>query len=353
MTAASGSERHGSAGARRPGVVALPANQPRRFYRGGDAIAAFRGDPPTDGWRPEDWVGSTTALYGAAVTGLTRLDSGVLLRDAVRADPDGWLGPEHVNRFGADPALLVKLLDAGQRLPVHCHPDDAFAAAHLRSPYGKTEAWAILAAAGGATVHIGFRRDVGAAELAELVAAQDADALLSLLVALPVTTGDTVLVPAGAPHAIGAGILLLELQQPTDLSVLLERAGFDAGDPAVGLGEVALDCVDRTGWDAARVTGVRGRVDAPAALPAAADPYFRLDRRRGGDALEPGFAVVVVTDGTGSLGIGGSDWSLSRGRTLLVPYAAGPGRIDGDVTVLRCRPPGRRPPGCRLPEGAP
>jgi mannose-6-phosphate isomerase len=340
MTAASGSERHGSVGTRRPAVVALPANQPRRFYRGGDAIADFRGDPPTDGWRPEDWVGSTTALFAEAVTGMTRLDSGVLLRDAVRADPAAWLGPAHVNRFGADPALLVKLLDAGQRLPVHCHPDDAFAAAHLRSPYGKTEAWAILAAAEGATVHIGFRRDVDPAELAELVARQDADALLSLLVALPVTAGDTVLVPAGAPHAIGAGILLLELQQPTDLSVLLEREGFEAGDPAVGLGDTALDCVDRTGWDAARAAAVRARVDAPAALPPAADPYFRLDRLGGGDELDPGFAIVVVTAGTGFLGFTDSDWKLSRGRTLLVPYAAGPGRVDGDVTVLRCRPPG-------------
>jgi mannose-6-phosphate isomerase len=340
MTALSGSERYGSAGAGRPGVVALPANQPRRFYRGGDAIARFRGDPPTDGWRPEDWVGSTTALFGEQVTGLTRLESGLLLRDAVRADPDGWLGPAHVHRFGHDPALLVKLLDAGQRLPVHCHPDDAFAAGHLGSPYGKTEAWAILDAADGASVHVGFRRAVGADELAELVAAQDADALLALLVALPVTAGDTVLVPAGAPHAIGAGILLLELQQPTDLSVLLERAGFDAGDPAVGLGEAALGCVDRTAWDDRRVAATRSRVDAASALPAAAGPYFRLDRITDGDRIGPGFAVAVVTAGAGRLAFGGAERELARGDTLLIPYAAGPVRLDGDAEILLCRPPG-------------
>jgi mannose-6-phosphate isomerase len=340
MTALSGSGRYGSAGSGRPGVVVLPANQPRRFYRGGDAIARFRGDPPTDGWRPEDWVGSTTALFGEQVTGLSRLESGVLLRDAIRADPAGWLGPAHVNRFGDDPALLVKLLDAGQRLPVHCHPDDAFAADHLGSRYGKTEAWAILAAAAGATVHIGFNRDVGAAELAELVAAQDADALLAGLVALPVTAGDTVLVPAGAPHAIGAGILLLELQQPTDLSVLLEREGFDAGDPAVGLGEVALGCVDRTAWDDARVAATRSRVDAAAALPAAAGAYFRLDRLTGGDRFGPGFGIAVVTAGAGRLVCDAGDHELVAGHTLLVPYAAGPGHVDGDAEILLCRPPG-------------
>jgi mannose-6-phosphate isomerase len=341
MTAASGSEGHGRAGVR---PVLLPANQPRRFYRGGDAIARFRGDPPTDGWRPEDWVGSTTALFGEQVTGLTRLASGVLLRDAIKAEPVEWLGPEHVDRFGADPALLVKLLDAGQRLPVHCHPDDAFAADHLGSRYGKTEAWAVLAAAAGATVHIGFNRDVGAAELAELVAAQDADALLAGLVALPVTAGDTVLVPAGAPHAIGAGILLLELQQPTDLSVLLERAGFDAGDPALGLGAAALGCVDRTAWSADRAAATRSRVDAAAALPATAGPYFRLDHVTAGD-LPPGFGIAVVTAGEGCLAFADSDWRLHPGHTLLIPHAAGPGRLDGSAEVLLCRPPDQPSPG--------
>ena len=74
------------------------------------------------------------------------LPDGRLLRDAVAEHAGSWLGAAHVARFGADPALLVKLLDAGQRLPVHCHPSDEFAAAHFGSRYGKTEAWIVVGA---------------------------------------------------------------------------------------------------------------------------------------------------------------------------------------------------------------
>lgn len=65
----------------------------------------------------------------------------------------------------ADPGVLVKLLDAGQRLPLHVHPDRRFATAHLASPYGKTEAWVILSDRPDAYVHLGFARDVSADEL--------------------------------------------------------------------------------------------------------------------------------------------------------------------------------------------
>ncbi|HEY4153653.1 MAG TPA: carbohydrate kinase, partial [Pseudolysinimonas sp.] len=106
----------------------LTANQPAdRFYRGGPRIAAFRGERggAASGDRvPEDWVASVTTQAGEASIGLTTLPAtsagpGRSLRSAIAADPLGWLGPAHVETFGTDPLLLVKLLDPGQRLPVH------------------------------------------------------------------------------------------------------------------------------------------------------------------------------------------------------------------------------------------
>ena len=85
-------------------------------------------------------MGSVTAAFGSDAQGLSRLPNGRLLRDALAADPEVFLGRAHVERFGADPALLVKLLDAGQRLPVHSHPSREFARRHLDRPYGETEA---------------------------------------------------------------------------------------------------------------------------------------------------------------------------------------------------------------------
>ena len=209
--------------------IVLEPNMPDTFYRGAGRIARFRGDAAASQTRPEDWIASTTPRFGRATDGMTRLADGSLLADLIAADPVAWLGKEHVARYGADPALLVKLLDAGERLPVHVHPDRAFAATHLASPYGKTEAWIVVEAEPGAVVYLGFARDVGAAELAGWVSRQDTGSMLAATNRVPVSAGDTVLCPAGTPHAIGAGVLIVELQEPTDLSVILEWRVFSLG----------------------------------------------------------------------------------------------------------------------------
>jgi mannose-6-phosphate isomerase len=146
--------------------IRLAPNQPPRRFDGGSAIAAFRGLPPLDRRAPEDWVASTTTLFGEQESGLTRLPDGRWLRDVIGADPESYLGPAHAAVWGGDPALLVKLLHAGQRLPVHCHPDREFARRHLGCPYGKTEAWVVLQTTGTRpAVFLGFREDVDRRDL--------------------------------------------------------------------------------------------------------------------------------------------------------------------------------------------
>jgi mannose-6-phosphate isomerase len=337
--------------------IVLPANQPRSFYRGAGRIAAFRGvPPPPDPYHPEDWVGSTTARFGQSPAGLTVLPDGRLLADAVRADPLGWLGAEHVERHGRDTGVLVKLLDAGERLPLHAHPTRDFARSHLASPYGKTEAWIIVEAAPDAGVHLGFRRDVEPAELAGWVAEQDVADMLAATNRIPVRPGDAVLCPAGVPHAIGEGILLVELQEPTDFSVLLEWEGFDIDGPAeghLGMGfDVALACVDRGGWTPARIDaelrGATGGRELPGAstgvrtaLPPAADGFFVAERieARPRTRLDAAFGVLIVIEGAGLLAWADDKESLevSAGNTVLVPHGAGPLRIEGPLTAVRCR----------------
>ena len=77
-----------------------------------------------------------------------------------------------MQRYGSSSALLVKLLDAGERLPVHCHPDDVFARRHLASAWGKIEAWIVLDAAPGSAVYLGFSEAVPDETLAGWVAGQ-------------------------------------------------------------------------------------------------------------------------------------------------------------------------------------
>jgi mannose-6-phosphate isomerase len=327
----------------------LPANQPRQFYKGGAAISALRDVPRASEFGPEDWVASTTTRFGQAADGLSALPDGRLLRDAVTADPEAWLGPAHVATFGTSTALLVKLLDAGQRLPVHCHPSNAFAQKHFGSHFGKTEAWIVIGTASGdPRVHIGFREPVDRYTLTDWVRDQHHEALLGALNSTTVAAGDTVFIPAGLPHAIGAGVFIVELQQPTDLSVTLEWDGFLADEAAGHLGagfDVALGCVDRNGWGDGRWESlVRRTANAQDAVVdlfgPGSSPFFRADRVHGAADLEPSFAVLVVLDGQGRLRTErGGTLVLRKGETIVVPHAAGSSTVDGEVTLVRCRPP--------------
>lgn len=317
--------------------VVLGPNQPATFYRGSGRLAAFRGlDLPP---RPEDWIASTTTRYGDTGSGRSALPDGTLLADAIAADPLAWLGASHVARHGADPALLVKLLDAGQRLPVHVHPDRAFALAHLASPYGKTEAWIVLDAAPDAAVHLGFSRDVGTQELAAWVSEQDVAALLGTTNRVPVQAGDAILCPAGMPHAIDADILLVELQEPTDFSVLLEWEGLPLGPEDATLGlpfEQALACVDRRACPPTRLAELR-RGSNGSLLAAEARQFFTAERVSGG-RLGAGFAVLVVVAGSGTLSGEWGTLAVSRGSTVVVPFDAGQCQVSGDVSAICCRP---------------
>jgi mannose-6-phosphate isomerase len=332
-------------------VLLLPSNRPPdRFYRGGRKITAFRGEPPAGEREPEDWVASTTALAGEHTLGVTVLPDGRSLAAAVADQPEAWLGRAHLDRFGADSRLLVKLLDAGQRLPVHVHPHVDFARRHLGRAHGKAEAWYIV---DGGEVYLGLRQDVTGDRLGSLVASQDVDTLLGMLHRVEVRPGDVVYVPPGVLHAIGAGVFLVELQEPEDLSILLEWRDFELDgerDGHLGLGfDVALGAVDGRGLsvqDVHRLTGPAGF--GRSVLPAAADPYFVLERiALDGDAtIDPGFAVLVMLAGEADLeagggtgGDGGSRLRLRTGSTAVAPHAAGPLLLRGRGELLACRPP--------------
>lgn len=293
-------------------------------------------------------------MFGADRAGLSALPDGRLLRDAIAADPVAYLGEAHTAEHGTDCALLVKLLDAGERLPVHSHPDQAFARSHLGLAHGKTEAWLIVETRGEhPTVWLGFREDVDPDVLAVLVDRQDRATMLDALNELTVAPGDCFFVPAGLPHAIGEGLLVVELQEPSDLSILLEWAGFDIDgrrDGHLGLGfEIALQNVRHAGVRGHELAELKRQLAAapeerPGArtlLPPEASSFFRAERIRPAPAvsLEAAFSILVVVDGDGRLDTEGGTVTLSRGESLLVPHSAGPGELTGSVDVIRCLPP--------------
>ncbi len=325
-------------------VIPLPSNcPPDRFYRGGRKITEFRRQPLGGDREPEDWVASTTTLAGEESLGLSALPDGRSLRAAIEEHPEAWLGRAHVERFGADTRLLVKLLDAGQRLPVHAHPDVSFAAQHLHRAHGKAEAWFII---DGGEVYLGLKQDVTVDDLKPMVMSQDTDELLNLLHRVDVKRGDIVYVPPGVLHAIGEDVFLVELQEPEDLSILLEWQGFELDgerDGHLGLGfDLALEAVECRSRSSEEIHQLaRPAGFGSSVLPEAADRYFRLERvaLNGEATLDPGFAVLVVLTGEINLE-DGRTVRLAYGSTSVAPNAFGRLMCRGRGELLVCRPPG-------------
>ncbi len=337
----------------------LAPNPISRFYRGGLMLDRFRGGgPATDDDRPEDWVGSATATWSApgdlpsavGVSSVTVAGRTLRLDTILLEEPEALAGHALVERAGRTLGVLVKLLDAGERLPVHCHPSRQKAGSLLGSSFGKTEAWVILGTRDGgpASVWAGFRKAVPIEALRGWIDRQDTGAMLDALAEHRVAAGDVLLIRAGTPHAIGAGIFLLELQEPTDFSVVAETRGFPitALDATLGLGwDRAIDLFDTEATPPA--------VQQPAAplggvarlLGPEADPYFRALRQtvhgEAGAPFEPAYAVGVVTDGSGEVRGAHTVLQIRAGNTFALPAAATPSaRLAGDgLEVTWCLGP--------------
>jgi mannose-6-phosphate isomerase len=329
------------------------------YYAGGEGINRFRGD--TRGRGPEDWIASVAALPAALLppgadpdSGVSHLEDGTSLRTAIHNDPEGWLGAELRSIFGENPALLTKLLDAGERLPVHCHPGREFAREHLDSIFGKTEGWIVMDGRPGAEIWLGFRENINGTRLRRWIDEQDSAAMLNAMNRFAVRPGDVFYVPAGTPHAIGPGVMITELQEPTSFSILAEFAqfGLDARQATLGLGwDVALRCFDRQiyrgkGIDRLRprpsVVTSSGEGEVTSLFQHETTAFFRAYRARAAGDLPlgfHGFCVAIVERGSGHLRFNGGTVEIARGQTWVVPHAAGSLSVRGRAEIIFCLPP--------------
>jgi mannose-6-phosphate isomerase len=163
------------------------------------------------------------------------------------------------------------------------------------------------------------------------------------------------LVPAGLPHTVAAGVFVLELQEPTDLSILLEWQGFAVDgtkDGHLDLGfDTALQAVDLAAVsdsDLDRLVLPREAIERAglvSAMPPQADAYFRAHRFDCSDgpvSVDPGFAIVLVLEGNGVLSSSVGSLGVARGDVVLVPYATGEYTLHSDghpLVGVVCRPP--------------
>jgi mannose-6-phosphate isomerase len=220
--------------------------------------------------------------------------AGRTLDELVRADPASVLGSRGLKVTGGRPLfpLLVKLIDAAQNLSIQVHPDDAAAAPLNR--LGKTEAYHVLEADPGGVIGLGLRPDVTpeAFVAACRAAGGGADDLVRWIPAVP---GTTFLIPAGTVHALGAGCVVYEVQQPSDITYRFHDGGrVDASGRSrelhIDQGAAVLDAAFRPeAISPLSLDSATGRRDLLAACH-----HFALERV----ALTAGDAVMVRADGS-------------------------------------------------------
>lgn len=347
-------------------------NRVWRTYTGGALIDRWRGVEGSDTHEPEDWIASTVKAVNAGrpespVEGLARADiepDAPLLASLIQADPTAMLGAAHVQAFGDNPALLVKALDAAERLAIQVHPSRQDAQRYFGSPFGKTEAWYVLNVREDlpepAHVLLGFREHVTPGLWRQLFERQDIQGMQQALHKIPVQPGDIFLVEGGVPHAIGQGCFLMEIQEPTDYTFRTERItpqGMHLSDQAChqGLGFDTMlsmfhyDPLSReetlARWQhKPRLISGDGGHTLHSLLDAGQTPCFALSRLQvhGSHTMKAtgAFSIAVVISGEGSVGTEANTLPIAQGESVFLPAAAGDVQWTGqDMTILYCTPP--------------
>lgn len=240
--------------------------------------------------------------------------------------------------------LLVKFLDARENLSVQVHPDDALGK-ELVGDNGKTEAWVVMAADPGASIYAGLKPGVTREMLEQGIKSGDVERLLHRIEPRP---GDCIMVHAGTVHAIGAGVLLAEIQQMSDATFRV----FDwnrvdaAGRPRQLHVEQAMRCVD---FDRGPVNPIVPKPyvmeDGVVREPLAICDYFELERWTLEAPTEIGdddrFTILMVLQGEIRVRSARGDLPFRKGQTVLLPASIGPTMIYpvDRAVVLACQQP--------------
>lgn len=295
----------------------------KRIRWGGRRLGTVLGKPIRDGsdyaesWEVVDHGEDQSLVADGAFAGRT-------LHELIHEHNDELFGAQRgLTQF----PLLIKFLDASDRLSVQVHPDDRLAKTFDPVENGKTEAWVIIDATPGSRLYAGLKPDVDAAALRR---ALDTGTVEDCLHSFEVTAGDCVFIRAGTVHAIAEGILLAEVQQSSDLTFRLYdwgRLGTD-GRPRPLHIEQSFLCTDFTRGPVARVVPVH----TAGGEELVRCEYFVIRRYRGPAVIgvpdDHRFHILMGLAGEAGLGCGPDELGLRTGETLMLPARREPSSIQ-------------------------
>lgn len=303
---------------------------------GGDRIAAFKDvaiglESVGESWEISAVPGNESVVADGPLKGLSISE----LTEKYGAD---FLGTEVMKKYRSGFPLLIKIIDARADLSVQVHPDDALAADRHNSP-GKTEMWYIIDSLPDAKIYSGLKAELSPESYRKRIADNSIMEVVGVHESAP---GQFYYVPAGTIHAIGAGNLLAEVQQTSDITYRVydyDRRDSEGNSRPLHT-ELAVDAIDyRYPNDitpTARIFDVttEGVVTSPYFktdfLSLKDDEYFTVDT----DGRS--FAIIMVTEGniTVCRTTDGKEYAYSRGSTVLLPASMPECTIKGTAKVL-------------------
>ena len=289
----------------------------RRLLGLGKALPA--GAMVGESWEVAD-LASTSTGGGGGGAARSVIANGALAGRTLHEAMGLWgarlLGGVRVSAEGGFP-LLVKFLDAREHLSVQVHPSPAFAAGHAGA-HLKTECWSVLEAEPGGVIYKGVRRGVTRADFERALRSGQGEGVVELLDAVPAVVGECHNLPSGTVHALGAGVLVAEVQTPSDTTFRVYDWAAEYGRAGRELHvEQALACIDFGPAPTAVRAGAAGGMRLET-------EYFSVAEVRAGERFECGPGrptIAMVLGGSCECRSGSEVLRAAAGTTCLVPAA--------------------------------
>jgi len=236
---------------------------------------------------------------------------------------------ESCSRFKEFP-LIIKLIDAKKNLSIQVHPDDAYAQVH-EGQFGKTEMWYVLQAEEGAFLYQGFKHGIAKTEFEQRIKDNTLEEVLNKVYVKP---GDVIFIEPGTLHSIGAGILLLEVQQSSNVTYRIYDYGRlnSDGRPRDLHIRQAID-VTKLEKPSAEIPSKGDSVvtceyfDVKSIKVTEGSSYTAFTDKRS-------FASLLVTDGEGTVGSGDSSFTVKKGDALFIPANQGEYTCSGNFEAI-------------------
>jgi mannose-6-phosphate isomerase len=265
-----------------------------------------------ESWEISDVEGDTSIVANGALQGSS-------LKHLLETHTSDLLGEKNFRQFGTKFPLLIKFIDAKDDLSVQLHPNDQLAKARHNS-FGKTEMWYVVQADPESNLIVGFNQKMSQ----ELYLKHLEDKTLqSILNFDAVQAGDTYFIEVGRIHAIGAGVLLAEIQQTSDITYRVydwDRVDSEGNERELH-NDIALEAFDFDMPDNFRVDYTK---DSNTPTELVSCPYFTtnvmdVNERISKENTHDSFMIYMCVDGNAQIEVAGNQTEISMGETVLIP----------------------------------